>query len=187
MPYFHHLQRGRTLFIHIPKAGGSSISQWIRDAGYTLNKISMQDGARFQHAVADIYKEWGHFDYKFMVVRDPLQRFASMLRYRGICGDADVHAKAILDKAENDLVDRMDLTWQGHIPHQSAFYSEGVEVFKFEENFGEQLQKALQIDLPFPKINVSKGGADVSHLSPKTIERVKEFYSSDYEMFGYSR
>ena len=191
MPIFNHEKLGRCLFIHVPKAGGSSISWWLRDSGFDLGKLGAK---QMPHPLYVDYKKWGDFDYKFMVVREPLDRFCSMLRYRQGATRGGVQNKNINTYAEDTLNkaivrgyrerSTLDGLWKQHIPPQVDYYCADVEIFKFKENF-ETLQKKLNLHTTIPRINVSDGEANVNHLSDTTIDRIKEFYKDDYKMFGY--
>lgn len=194
MPIFNHKKLGRCLFIHIPKCGGSSVFWWLKGSGFDLGKPGTR---QMPHPLYVDYKKWGDFDYKFMVVREPLDRFCSMLRYRqeatrGGIQDKNINAFAedVLDKAmvrgyrERSI---LDCLWKEHIPPQVDYYCDDVEVFKLEDGF-EPLKEKLNLDIPIKHVNVSDSDseANVNHLSYTTISRIKEFYKDDYEKFKYT-
>lgn len=192
MPIFDHPKLGRTLFIHVPKTGGSSVFWWLKNSGFHLERLATD---KMPHPLHVDYREWGNFDYKFMVVREPIERFCSILRYRqeptrGGVKNEDMDAFAIdaLDKVTAKGYRKrgslLDDVWNGHIPPQVAYYCDDVEVFKFEDGF-ETLREKLDLDVPIPHVNISSGEVNVSHLSDTTISRVKEYYKEDYKTFGY--
>jgi len=184
MPIFQHPTRGRVLFIHIPKTGGSSIEKWLQEAGFKLDKINHWAGDVNQHATRDVYEQWGEFDYKFAVVRHPLTRFVSTLGFRTIHAvDADNTAQSILSQYQRrpEAVTH----WKSHLTPQVNYISDGVEVFRFEDDFFTDVSKALEIPGPFPHENKNKTTVQPSDLSQETHRQIIELYKADYQAFGY--
>ena len=131
MPIFNHPTKGRVLFIHIPKTAGSSINEWLRNAGYKLDKLVSWSGWDHQHAPKKIYDTWGSFDYKFAIVRHPLDRFVSALGFRTIHQkDADKIASDLIKQYKND---KLPAQWGNHLQPQIDFVDDDTQVFKFEE------------------------------------------------------
>ena len=185
MPIFEHPTKGRVLFIHIPKTGGSSIERWLQDAGYQLDKLNHWSGDNHQHATYETWKEWGEFDYKFTVVREPLARFVSALGFRVIQpGDADVRTREILQKQQKNA--RVLLPhWGNHLTPQVEFVDDTVEIFRFDQDFFEGISKALDIPGPFPHENKSRTDAAPHHLTVETQLKIINLYKDDYERFGF--
>ena len=71
----------RILHVHIPKTGGSSVTELFRQNGWTVDKWS-EDGNAQQHAWREQWKKWGVFDYVFTIVRHPVFRALSDARGR---------------------------------------------------------------------------------------------------------
>lgn len=185
MPIFNHPNKGRILFIHIPKAAGSSVEKWLRDRSYKLSRLCTWDGANHQHATKIVYETWGDFDYKFTVVRHPLERFVSALGHRVIhAGDADTRARDILTKYEKNILPR---EWGNHLQPQVDFLDDDVEIFKFEEDFFPAIGKALGIPIPdpHPHENKSRTNVQASDLSEEVRQRIYEIYKEDYKVLGY--
>jgi len=100
MPIFY---RGteRVLFVHIPKAAGTSVLVWLCDNGWRVTNHTPHRGASLdilehrhaithipiegpqnpsvspQHAHRGVYAHWGQFSYAFTLVREPLARLRS--------------------------------------------------------------------------------------------------------------
>lgn len=183
MPIFNHPDKGRVLFVHIPKTAGSSVEQWLRDAGFTLEKINHWSGHNHQHATREVYEGWGDFDYKFAIVRHPLDRFVSALGFRTIhAGDADNHAKNTIKQYHKGI---LPVGWGNHMQPQVDFISDDVEIFKFEENFFPKLSKIFDIPGPYPHVNKTKTTVQPSHLSDEVKRHVRIIYDEDYKTFGY--
>lgn len=184
MPIFDHKEIGRVLFIHIPKTAGSSVEKWLQDSGHYCHKVHHTLPMSHQHATKDIYSKWGHFDYKFAIVRDPLTRFISALAYRSVLPNeqADVTAR---DALHRHLAGELDAGWGNHLTPQVNFVDDETEVFKFEEDFYRKIRRKLKIYVPFPYSNKSPTGLTAAHLSEETKQKIKEVYAEDYERFGY--
>tara|TARA_R110002096_G_scaffold359594_1_gene552498 strand:- start:124 stop:591 length:468 start_codon:yes stop_codon:yes gene_type:complete len=152
--------------------------------GFELDKMSTDAQP---HPLYVDYRGWGSFNYKFTVVREPLDRFCSMLRYRqdlsnGKLKNEEIDAFAI--DALNTERAKLDRVWGQHIPPQVEYHCDDMEFFRLEDGF-EAVQKRLRLNTPFPTSNVSDSKVNVSFLSHATVRRVKEFYKDDYEKFGY--
>lgn len=184
MPIFHHKTLGRVLFIHIPRTGGASIEQWIRNSGYELTKVDYSNPLDNQHATRETYERWGSFDYKFTVVRHPLSRLISALGFRAIpTTQANAHARSILRKIR---IDRVPGDWQPHLIPQVDFIDNDVEVFRFEDKTHlEQIKDKLAFTSECPHENHSKSQIGSNDLSPELRAQVREIYSPDYEAFSY--
>jgi len=183
MPIFNHPDKGKTLFIHIPKAAGSSVEKWLLDHNHTLQKICTWDGPNNQHATREVYEEWGEFDYKFTIVRHPLERFVSALGWRTIhAGDADARARDVLKKYEKGI---LPLEWGNHLQPQVDFLSDDVEIFRFEDDFFPKIGEALEIPGPYPHENKSRTTVGHTDLSEEVKQTILRIYAEDYKVLKY--
>jgi Sulfotransferase family len=183
MPILHHKRKGRVLFIHIPKAAGSSVEKLFRDRSYKIEKLGSWDGPNQQHAVKTVYETWGEFDYKFTIVRHPLERFVSALGYRTIhAGDADTQARDVLKKYENGL---LPASWGNHLQPQVDFLSDDVEIFRFEDDFLSEIGKVFDLPGPYPHENKSRTTVTHKDLSDDVKATVLRIYAEDYKVLGY--
>lgn len=185
MPIFNHRIKGKVLFIHIPKAAGSSIEKWLRDRSYTLDKLCTWNGAHNQHAPKEVYETWGDFDYKFTIVRHPLERFVSALGHRTIhAGDADRIARDILKKYEKGILPQQ---WGNHLQPQVDFLSDDVEIFRFEDDFFREIGNTLDIPGPYPHENKTRTTVSHEHLSEDVKQTILRIYAEDYKVLGYEQ
>lgn len=183
MPIFNHKTKGRVLFIHIPKTAGASIEMWLREAGYELDKINNWSGSLHQHAPREEYEKWGDFDYKFTIVRHPMDRFVSVLGFKGIHASAGNRtARDILEKYDRGI---LTTQWGNHLLPQVDFISDDTVILKFEEDFFPKLSKILGIPGPYPHGNKTRTTLNASHLSDTVKDHVRRLYAEDYKRFGY--
>jgi hypothetical protein len=211
MPVF--IKRDKTcLFIHIPKAGGSSVEAGARRLGWkeylsirgvSAERLSMLKSSP-QHLHASVlagFMNFELFDLVLMICRHPLERFKSEYYWQSRQGITDLApaawANAVLDRVRTD-------PWMhdNHFRPQVEFIPDGggERVYKIEENGVGKALAALE-DLG------GKGGlgnilsfysgrfASKSSRKIPSVEdalnsfstRVYEYYREDYERFGYRR
>ena len=87
MPFLTHRNQ-HVLFIHIPKTGGTAVTEWMRSIGPIQLYSSGTPGAfriRAQHLrnvdIAELFTV-EFFAYRFAIVRNPYDRTASEYRFR---------------------------------------------------------------------------------------------------------
>jgi len=173
MPIFNHKTKGRV----------SSVEKLFRDRDYKIEKLGSWDGPNQQHAPREVYETWGEFDYKFTIVRHPLERFVSALGYRTIhAGDADTQARDVLSKYEKGL---LPMSWGNHLQPQVDFLSDNVEIFRFEDDFLPEIGKVFDVPGPYPHENKSRTAVDHTHLSEEVKQTILRIYAEDYKVLGY--
>ena len=84
----------RLIFVHIPRTAGTSIEQWIQGQDQWFVNPSEKHLTAIE--AKDIYSEyWSHY-WKFSMLRNPIDRFISMLRFKDHFG-VSINAKGELD------------------------------------------------------------------------------------------
>ncbi len=100
MPIFYNSDE-RVLFVHVPKAAGTSVLTWflangwdvtnhVAHAGFSADILEQRFGLRSiplegpqpagvspQHADRTVFAQWGEFTYAFALVREPVARLRS--------------------------------------------------------------------------------------------------------------
>ncbi len=191
MPLFRIFDR-LVLFVHIPKAGGTSVERFLSAAGETallhgrkIRGMSMTP----QHIHASIYEKilpTEFYDYSFCIVRNPFDRLASEYIMRNASEytfDEWVH-KIFADYTSDEFIH------DNHIRPQTEFILPGIEVFRFETGIRNIINRvALDLDLEPPKEDVHQRMSPPLDItaSEETLERIEEFYADDFETFGYGR
>lgn len=196
------------LFIHIPKTGGSTIERVFKSSGYQVmyldgkmgkNSVNHLRRCTPQHMHAAMLEQnfrLKNFDLVFMLVRDPLSRFKSEYIWRNRKKFTGVKPSSVQRWGEKSLdsYTRDSFIYDNHLRPQSEFYTEGADVYRFEEGLdnvlsrlGSSRQLSLNTDIPRlkeAKAHTGYSSSDVS-VTPKLEKRIKDFYHKDYEMFGY--
>jgi hypothetical protein len=194
---------GRTvLFIHIPKAAGTSIAAYLRSHPNVVQAFFSPDmGKRRalglpctpQHLHAELVRYMfgpDFIDWSFAVVRDPLQRIISEYRWRHRLQPE--LAEDILSwwRARRSEFKTNPYILDNHVRPQHEFPLEDTQIFRFEDGMDRVLVALSErLDIPPPK----DLGSHHQNPSPKLpadisdefIAEIREFYREDYRRFGY--
>ncbi len=198
MPIFR--LNGKTiLFLHIPKAGGTSIETWLSAHGpesfrLRYNRIGLPCVPQHFHgALIEQLFAPGFFDYSFCVPRNPYWRLLSEYNYR--MG----HRKwpwrllprpgfALWVRRSLSRYDRNPYLYSNHLRPQVAFRIAGTEAFRLEDQQPALIARLSALGgLPppaeLPRTNASTPLA--LGIDPATAALIHQFYRADFETFGY--
>ena len=199
----------RTIFIHIPKCGGTSVEQAvINDLGpyttHTKRALLLQRNTEpncgppcLAHMSADEYRDYNHVpawmwaDYwKFGLVRNPFHRVASFYRY--LQADKTMSFRDFVLK-------QYPIEWEQRywmVRPQAFFLSTSNRapvnaVFKLEEIYDHWPAILLNMDMRQPLGHELKQ-IPVSDYSKwfnddDVRETVQRLYAIDFEQYDYSR
>ncbi len=205
MPFIEYQGR-RSLFVHVPKTGGTSIESWF---GTIAPLRFFQHGApqalkcTVQHLTyTDIRLMLGddYFDYAFAIVRNPFRRLESEYRMRsdqasdGMFGR--IPAFPIWLRGQIEAMQKGVFHQDGHLRPQIDFVSSRIEIFRFEEGIDRIIaQVAARTGLPLPaetphdmqaqRFDPDRHGAPDWDLP--LVDLVQRAYAADFETFGYDR
>lgn len=191
MPISHEL---KTVFIHVPKTGGQSISKMLGIPKGTPRNYYWEGLTHLRlSAIRDRENIEGY--YTFMFVRNPYDKILSEYNWRMKNRHAITYNEPTREYMEfseymETLLERWDkLTphWRekAHIVPQWMFYEDGMDVFKYEQ-FSEECEKIkarLGLNVETPRVNV--GHYSTAHTD-RTIDIVNELYKEDFERFDYN-
>lgn len=187
----------KAIFVHVPKTAGTSIERAL-----LLGEDRVVGGHTTAKGYQSSFSEQFSNYYKFSVVRDPVDRFASAyyyLRQNKIhpalnnqlahdCDTVDEFA-CELERAPH-LIERTV-----HLLPQYKFVCDDTnkilvdEIYNYDDlkQCWENLLSKLNVDyFPLPVVNVSKRPSG-SEYSNQLIDFVRHCYSTDYEIFKFSR
>lgn len=186
-------RRGGVIFVHTPKAAGSSISTALY--GKSLGHIYASDIARFAGS------EFARLP-SFSIVREPFARYLSAVRYlqsnfdtiRGAPGlPPDLSMLNDPERVFHEWLAHADVNHVNYIFRPQHLYlcsSEGTILPRFVGQF-EELDRAMEEvsswigrKIELPVVNASR--ASSSKAVPGSLrEEVRRFYARDVETFLY--
>lgn len=113
-------------------------------------------------------------------VREPIARFSSTVAYLRLTVENTLKS---LENDEETMLDDMMVKLRNntHFLKQSIYAQEGVKLYKFPD----QLQKLCTdagLDWPIEKIN--EGKFEKPKLTHDQIERVKNYYKEDFDLYN---
>lgn len=186
-------------FIHIPKCGGNSIEfYFLRKAGIDVsvkNSVSVfnankqfiigkhQNKQTAHYAVSELQEEPAYLkaDYRFTIVRHPVQRFLSEHAWRannGMKCDID----QLLTELQTGNNYRLKSAWDYvSINNQNQMH----DVFKLEEpeHIHAGISKRFNIEFEMPHENVTTNEKPI--LTQKQLEIIHTIWARDFEEFDY--
>ena len=191
------------LSVHIPKTGGTSISDYFSAAGFTQHFGNEHKAIRPlmvcppQHYHYDIIQHLFHLPlchYSFAIVRHPLKRIISDYYWA-------MNKSTLLNKSMTinewipfafDEYSKNNFFLANHIRPQHEFVGPHIKrIFKYEyglDNVMNQVFSDCRINtnknIEVPKINLTQYPQKID-LNSSTIDLVKEFYKQDFKLFDY--
>lgn len=138
MPFFK-IKDKIVLFIHIPKAAGSSVEKILKfneiEQSFLIQKKNPISSVSPQHFTHDDYKLFfskNFFDYSFTVIRDPIERFRSAFIFNSHKIPPILTVNNFLDllKKNNFFYKRFD----NHFVPSSRFINSETKLFLMDKN-----------------------------------------------------
>ena len=203
MPVFFKGSK-RVLFIHVPKAGGTSIEAFFEANGFSTAYLDRgEDPGSLnavrrcspQHMDAALLRSLffpAEFDYVFMTVRHPIRRLLSKFVMETASSQAAPSLEDWIFRvfphvfADPGFMDN-------HLRPQSDFWLPEAAVFKLEDGFGEDFLARLEAGTGtiFTQRHVAHemhaglNMPDFSSLHPGAAEMIRTYYAQDFAKFGY--
>jgi hypothetical protein len=191
----------KCIFIHIPKTGGTSIEQFIKDNGKNnLLLIGCINNRSLQHLTINelrimipyFYKIY----YKFSVVRDPYERLLSEYYWNpSNIGYKNGKSKRDFLNKVTEIVQKekyFNNVYNDHfIPQYNfLFYKNKLlvdQLFKYEdlEVVSKFLKKKFKIERNFPYLNRNKFEKESWNHEDKEI--IYNLYKNDFLYFDYKK
>ena len=176
----------KPLFIHIPKAGGTSIAEIIKKYN---NKLP----ACLHRSVTDYPKEYKDSCFVFSFVRNPYDRLVSAHKYLTEGGGNKVDkkfGKTISSDFKYFLKNQLNnnLNWLHFIPMKFWLNDDLDFIGKtenYEHDFNFVCDKIGITHQQLPHKNKSKHKHYTEYYDDETRQIVAEIYAKDIEYFGY--
>jgi hypothetical protein len=206
MPYYNNNYDMNILFIHIPKTGGSNIeqnlkkkceqtlfSQWKNDIlPSPYDKIALQHQT---YMTLYNYKDKLNINFEnikiFSVVRNPYDRVISDLFWFKLINLYDSSTRVYNIIKNNylyrDCLDNHNIPQYKFVTNEKGELIENIKIFKTEKlnECNEEINKYLNVNINLKSENVNKDYSE--YLNKHSIKLINEFYSKDFELFGYEK
>lgn len=198
MPFIQHNGK-RVLFIHIPKAGGTSVETWMKGfAPLRLFSMGIPHASRCtpQHYRAQDIRALlgdGFFDLAVTIVRNPYDRIASEYRMRAELAKESfwkglpAFSPWIEENLDRQQHDRYHL--DNHLRPQWEFLGNHVEVFRLEDGLAAPLARLSDVlGVTSPKTPPHELRSAPQEIVWDVADRIRvqTHYAKDFERFGYS-
>ncbi|MEO0343457.1 MAG: hypothetical protein AAF198_08465 [Pseudomonadota bacterium] len=213
MPIFTK-DKQRVYFAHIPKTAGSFIYTLFLDNGWDISHLRL--GARggisrilrkrygiesvetpneiegltkfFQHAEARHWQHWGPFDSSFAVLRDPIERCRSEVRYVYGFQKRSETIQEFKDKwlteVRHKLIKDPDVVG-GHFIPQVNFVSKDTQLYFYQNSWLDELCAKYGL-LQKSSKRVNQSTLETFDFSDEEIDWLKGYYTEDYKLIEES-
>jgi len=194
----------RVLFIHVPKAGGTSIEAFFEANGFktayldrggspeSLNPVRRTSPQHMQADLLQALFDPAKFDYVFMTVRHPLRRLASKFVMETLSGGTRDPFGTWLARVM-PLVRQNRAAMDNHLRPQTDFWLPEAHVFRLEDGFGEAFIDRLEqgIGVTFVQRAVPRdmhsgvAAPDYAQVDRSLHKYIRNYYDIDFVRFGY--
>lgn len=195
----------KVLFIHIPKAGGSTIESIFLKSGYSMsyhdhgkkmeNSLNSIRKCSPQHMHRDLINEIfveESFNLIFTVIRNPINRFKSEAAFR-FKDKESIKEEEIFKwtkRTLNKVYQRDNYIYDNHIRPQHEFVMKSSKVFRLEDgidNILRELNSKYDLNLNLNSIKKRLDSSDFKignssniPLSDECMKLIIDFYKDDF-------
>ena len=199
----------RCLYIHIPKAGGTSLESALRRLGWADQLIIHEPVTQVRHFKAspqhfhgpllEEIMRWEMLDAAFTICRHPFERLKSEFYWQQASGNSPSSVPTAWLERVFDIYAQDPYAFDNHIRPQHEFLPGGrsVKVFKLEEKGVEQavafvdrfskatpLRRWMLERFPRRRHSFAKSAAVEAEFMAMRA-RIEAFYAKDMAFFGY--
>jgi len=189
----------KCIFIHIPKTGGTSVEQFIRDQDRNdIQYLGVRNNRSMHHMTASQLKlellptQYNSY-YRFSIVRNPYDRLLSEYYWSPVLGHKKGHTKLEFLKHVILIVRHQlyytNIYFDHFIPQYKFVYEQKRlqvhHLFKFEDMEWVKtfLSRKLNIHSEFPYFN--KTEIPKEEWSEEEKKLIYALYQEDFKRFGY--
>ena len=168
-------------FSHVPRTGGRAFIQAMVQSGCDVD-YRLRHGTHPHATWEETSKVFGSDMPCVAVVREPVERFLSAMRFEDRSKDADDMKRQIRGMRQPPQVE------ERHFKPQGLFVPDHALVFKYEENLPD-LERYLRAfgfiksDVLIRRMNA--GGANHDLPSRVGLTKVRRWYKHDFRRFDY--
>lgn len=199
MPVFQKDSK-RVLFVHVPKAGGTTVEQFFLANGWrmslfdsgeeenTLNPVRRCSPQHLHFETLQSIFRLANFNFVFCIVRHPMSRIISEYRWRrqnfGLQKSFDEWFDFALDCYSKD-----HFSLDNHIRPQFQFVGPGVQIFKLEDGIDNCISDLINREILSAAINMPRramvSSGELVEPGPQAVDKIMRFYAQDFQQFGY--
>lgn len=187
----------RVHFVHIPRTGGRFLRDSLALNNYTLSHIDFKIFFKEKEVPHLTYPEHEQYTYhryseKFCIVRDPLDRFISMISDTWMLDEKKID-KMFKDQTYfNEVLDQVSLQNESNwfVP-QINFINHKTKIWRFEDKLNKKFIDWLadnfniKITIKANKLQWANCNTNKITLNNKQIGYIKDYYYKDYKILNY--
>ncbi|MBF9045968.1 sulfotransferase family 2 domain-containing protein [Rhodobacterales bacterium LSUCC0031] len=190
----------RILFVHVPKAGGTTVEQFFLANGWSMSLFDSGEEENTLNPVRKCSPQHWHFEtlqsifrlanfkFVFCIVRHPMTRIISEYRWRrqhfGLEKSFDEWVDFALKSYSND-----NFSLDNHIRPQFHFVGPGMQIFKLEDGIDNCINDLKQRGIISAEINMPRramvSSGELVEPGPQAMDMIMRFYAQDFQRFGY--
>lgn len=191
-------------FVHVPKAGGSSVEDYLLRRFGSLSMADRNKRERVRGtglispithlSVIDLAEMIpSECDLVFAMVRDPLKRMLSEYRWQSGASRMSRMSFSTWLRVVIAAARREPRIYENHIRPQDQMVPEGAEIFRLEDGFGPMIARldavtgtrAPEVEMGHQKNRQTQAAPIV--VSREDVALVLDYFAADYERFGFDR
>lgn len=191
------------IFIHIQRCAGSSVEEWV--VGQDWWHVEPETKHLIASQARKVYAEYWDNYFKFSIVRNPITRTLSMLKFKkhfglfetkcGIdfSGYEQLFGEDIILEHDYRFANRAEILCERHRPSRlyGNILDERVDfIAHFESLYDDMATVRMRLGIPavFNSHLEKSAATDAGTiLGTSTREKIGRMYGDDFERFGYSR
>jgi hypothetical protein len=182
------------LFVHIPKAGGTSVEEMLRAAGGHEALRSKGErkplGVSPQHLHAEVLADYvppSFYDLSFALCRNPYDRIFSEYKMRSVAPGKGLGFDEWFEEAIGRFDTRATAN-DNHLRRQCEFPVKGGLVFRLEDGIERAVADVCaRVGVSTP--SEAPRRQEVAHppvpAKRSTLARIGKVYAKDFRTFGY--
>ena len=187
----------RVHFIHIPRTGGRFLRDSLLLNNYPITHIDFKKYFKEKevpHLTYPEYEQYTYYKYteKFCIVRDPLDRFISMISDTWMLNEKKIDKMFKDQNYFNEIIDQICLQNESNwfVP-QINFINYKTKIWKFEDKLDEKFINWLadnfniKITIKANKLQWVNSNTNKITLNNKQIGYIKDYYYKDYKILNY--
>lgn len=189
----------KTYFVHIPRTAGRFIHKSLELSGNEILHFDFNVLFKGKEAPHLTYPEYSQFTHhrsfkKFCVVRDPVDRFISMVKGTWMLDEEKIKkmfsSQSCFDETVSNLCLNGNTNW--FVPQINFIdYPYNTKIWRFEDNFDNEFTHWLRYNFDIEitnfadKSEFANSNTNDITLNDKQTSYIKNYYYKDYTILNY--